>query len=116
MTDSKVFGNDAELFVQTYLTSQGFTILQTNYRQRFGEIDIIACKQNLYIFVEVKARASGLLLHEAISKSKQDKIRRTATYYIQEKKSTDKDCRFDVALLSYQDKKWHLTYIPGAFY
>lgn len=116
MIPTKLFGNQAEEFVKNHLTKDGFTILAMNYRQRIGEIDIIAYKKDLCIFVEVKARASGQFLHQSVSPSKQEKIKLTARYFLHEKRIADKNCRFDVALFSGTCPNWQLTYIPNAFY
>lgn len=116
MIPTKHFGNEAEEFVKNYLVQNKFSILALNYRQKIGEIDIIASKDDICIFVEVKARASGQFLHQAISHSKQEKIKLTARYFLHEQRIRDKNCRFDVALLAGKNPDWQLTYIANAFY
>jgi uncharacterized protein (TIGR00252 family) len=51
-------GRLAEAAVVRYLESQGFTILDQNWKNRWGEIDIVAKKDDLVHFVEVKYRQS----------------------------------------------------------
>ena len=53
------FGALAEKLAATFLQKKGFTILEHNYRYQKAEIDIIAKKNNLLVFVEVKARSGG---------------------------------------------------------
>ncbi|MBR6512811.1 MAG: YraN family protein [Clostridia bacterium] len=80
-------GFDGEAFAAEYLEGLGFTVLEKNFISRFGEIDIIAkTDDGKYLcFVEVKTRksgknyASGL---ESVSAVKQNKIIKTAEYYI----------------------------------
>ena len=113
---NKHFGNISEEFVCNYLKKNDFIILTQNYSQRFGEIDIIANKQNIIIFVEVKARKNDYFnLSEVITKSKQKKIILTAKYYLVSNKIQDKVCRFDVALLHSKDDSFKLQYFENAF-
>lgn len=69
-----------------YLQGHGYSILARNFRcHRFGEIDIIACKQSVYSFIEVKTRVSTRFGRpaEAVTLAKQRKIYRCAEYYLQ---------------------------------
>ena len=80
-------GNDGELLALEFLEGHGFTIIKHSYRFRqFGEIDIIAQKENLIIFVEVKTRFSnrfGGALY-SISPKKRATILKTAKKFISE--------------------------------
>ena len=66
-----------EIFATRYLRDRGYEILSTNYVCRFGEIDIIAMKDGVMSFVEVKTRQSLKFWHprEAVNYYKQQKIR-----------------------------------------
>lgn len=81
-----------------YMKKNGYEILQTNFRCRIGEIDIIAKNEGYLIFAEVKYRknqAMGTPL-EAISLSKQKTIRRTASFYMLTQGLPENiPCRFD---------------------
>ena len=68
-----------------YLTSLGYCILERNYRTRLGEIDIIALKNQVLTFVEVKTRRSCVYGRpaEAVTKAKQRKIHLCAEVYLQ---------------------------------
>ena len=75
ITKQKTLGNQGEKLVADELQKQGFTILARNYRKQFGEIDLIASKKNLLIFVEVKLRSSSTIdLAELIVPVKQRRI------------------------------------------
>src|SRR5437762_2657431 len=98
--NQKRIGNEGETFVAHQLYKQGFTIMARNYRRQFGEIDIIAQKKELLIFVEVKVRAPSSVDHaEIILPSKQHKIIQVAKAFIALHNITDKICRFDVAFV-----------------
>ncbi len=113
------FGQESERVVAKHLVNQGFIILENNYKKFFGEIDIIAQKADLVVFVEVKARKnSKISLHNLVTHSKQQKIIKVAQFFIaeQQEKLHKKILRFDVALLHVQDCEGSkLTYIPNAF-
>jgi len=108
----KAFGLEGEEIVARYLEQRGFTILEKNYRKRFGEVDLIASNDTLLIFVEVKRRNRSYFdLAYLITPSKQKKIIMVAKSYLAQYDHEQKDCRFDVALL----KQDQVTYIPNAF-
>ena len=52
-------GDSGEELARTYLFKKGYRILEQNYKASFGEIDIIAEKNNCICFVEVKSRKSN---------------------------------------------------------
>jgi putative endonuclease len=80
------------------LKEKGYRILERNYTNRFGEIDIIAEEQGSLVFVEVKKRASGRFggPFSAIDKRKKDHLIKTALGYLKENKACNKRARFDV--------------------
>ena len=55
MAEHNEIGKIGESITKTFLMKHGFTVLTTNYRTRFGEIDIIAKKDNKLRFIEVKS-------------------------------------------------------------
>lgn len=81
-----------------YLKRRLYKILEINYSKSIGEIDIIVKKGSYIVFVEVKYREdiSKGYPREAVTKYKQDKIRKTALYYIAENNIEENDYRFDV--------------------
>lgn len=109
-------GTQAELFVARQLEANGFTILEHNYKKKYGEIDIIASNKDLMIFVEVKMRAKRYFdAAELITPSKQRKIITTASAYLTFNAIEDKDCRFDVALVETRNNTFTMTYLADAF-
>lgn len=77
------FGHIAEDFAVRLLKSQGYNIIERNFRSRFGEVDIIALKDDFLIFIEVKARWNDKFgaPQEAVNLGKVWKIGKTAEYY-----------------------------------
>ena len=69
-----------------YLLKTGYCILARNYRTRLGEIDIIAVKEQIISFIEVKTRQSCVFGRpvEAVTKAKQRKIHLCAEAYLQD--------------------------------
>ncbi len=120
MRNIKELGKKGEDITALHLKKQGFIIFKRNYHSRFGEIDIIAEKDDLLLFVEVKTRFENAMVSpsEAVDYSKQNKIRITAKNFIS-KTFMDYRCRFDVAevFVSLNDGKYEFTlnYIENAF-
>jgi putative endonuclease len=108
----KLVGQQGESLVAHSLEQQGFHIEERNYRKQYGEIDIIARKGTLVVFVEVKSRAHAYFpLEELVTPSKQRKIILVAKAYIASQQLIDLDFRFDIAVI--EGNK--VTYIENAF-
>lgn len=80
------------------LKKEGYRVLARNYRNTFGEIDIIAEDGKTLCFVEVRTRTKDWHGHpfESISAIKQKKIIRAARGYLAQKDTEDVEARFDV--------------------
>jgi putative endonuclease len=111
-------GRTGEALVADKLVNDGYHIDAINFRQRYGEIDIIAHKENLIIFVEVKLRQTHYFnLSEVVTRSKQLKIIKTAKYYLamHHYRQADFVCRFDIACVEQINGVYEIHYIPNAF-
>ena len=91
MTQNKTsdLGFLAENLASLYLEKRGYSVLDLNYRKPWGEIDIVASKEGILVFVEVKANRkiiSGFEPELRVTSSKIDKVVRTARTYLAEKK------------------------------
>ena len=77
-------GAMGEILAARFLRDKGYGILSSNYRCRFGEIDIIASDKHYLVFVEVKTRRedSRYLPREAVTISKRRKLLQTAAMYM----------------------------------
>ena len=111
-------GRKGELMAKSYLVNKGYVILDLNYRNKIGEIDIIALDKNkkILVFVEVKTRTSltfGLPC-ESVNKNKQRKIINTSMMYIKYKKLSNIQLRYDIIEV-YLTKKDKINHIENAF-
>jgi putative endonuclease len=93
-------GLAAEKLAAQFLQQNGLRLLESNFRCRFGEIDLILQDSEVIVFVEVRLRSSPNFGGAAasITSSKQAKIARAAQIYLQQHNSRA-PCRFDVILL-----------------
>jgi putative endonuclease len=113
----KVLGNIGEIKACEYLESEGYLLVEKNFRCAFGEIDIIAIRENVISFVEVKARSGSTYgePQESINSLKKRKIKNTASYYLGLKKLNGFDVSFDVVTLKISDKKFMLQHFKSCF-
>lgn len=84
---SREKGDFAEKRAISFLEDLKYEIIETNYyAKKLGEIDIIAKKDNIYHFVEVKSALDYETAVNNLTYSKLSKIKRSVSYYIQTKK------------------------------
>ena len=91
-------GKKGELIAKEYLVSKGYRILNTNYRNKIGEIDIIALDKDILVFIEVKTRTNINFgyPYEAVNMKKQDKILRCSYVYIKYNNLKNYQLRYDI--------------------
>jgi len=99
---TKQIGDIAENLAASYLEGKSFTIVARNWKTKFCEIDIIARKENVIYFVEVKYRkqskwGDGL---DAVGKTKLRKMKFAAEYYVLKNKIVSDDMRLSVVAIS----------------
>ena len=113
---SLIIGLAAEDTAREHLITQGLKWVESNYRCRLGEIDLIMRDKEYLVFVEVRSRASashGGAIH-SINYSKQQKLLKTASLYLLVNKLHDKvPVRFDVVCI--EGKPPQLNWIKNAF-
>lgn len=109
-------GKKGESIARDYLVQNGYQILDTNYRNKIGEIDIIALNNNILIFVEIKTRTNTNYgyAYEAVNYKKQRKILNTSLIYIKEKKLDGLQLRYDIIEV-YMTNKLSINHIENAF-
>lgn len=106
-------GKLGEWIAKQYLKLHFYKILTTNFKSYTGEIDIIAKKKKVIVFVEVKFRTNTDmgLPREAVDFRKQKHIQKTALCYLKYIDAMDSDIRFDVVeILNFK-----ITHIKNAF-
>jgi len=114
---NKDLGRKGERLALDFLRKKGYRIIETNYRTRRGEIDIVCEHGGCIVFVEVKTRRSLSFGNpeEAVNERKRRKMLDTASRYLLERSRIDKvDCRFDVIAIV-EGKRQTITHIQDAF-
>lgn len=124
--NTKKTGQNAEEIAKHYLLQHGLHYVRSNFHSRFGEIDLIFEDKDTLVFVEVRYRNNIQYGHsfETINQQKQNKIIKTAQYYLQKHRLTESvNCRFDVIGIEptkQQAKpsrnKHSINWIKNAFY
>ncbi len=102
----KSLGAFGESTAIKFLKDKGFQIITTNYRCRYGEIDIVAKDDYQLVFVEVrtkKGRSFGTP-EESVASKKQARMVIVAQTYIQEKHLEASDWRIDVIAIEVDSK------------
>lgn len=91
-------GKLGEDYTVQYLEKNGYSIVARNYRKRCGEIDIVAVKDDIIAFVEVKTRKYRSLVSgvEAVGYKKKGRIIATADCYLYEN-GLEYQPRYDIA-------------------
>ncbi len=113
--NNKEKGDLGEHIAKDYLLSKGAKILETNYKIKSGEIDIITKLDEDIVFVEVKSRTNVKFGYpsEAVNYKKIKKITDIAKYYILKNNLYNTSIRFDVIEVYLKDKK--INHIVNAF-
>ena len=119
--DSKELGKWGERIATQYIEKLGLTVVDTNYRTRLGEIDIIAKRDLVYHFIEIKARRGMQhgLYSVVFNKNKQYHIKRAAMFFLydlHQKKRHWKEISFDVIeVYLHEDFQSSIHYLPQCF-
>lgn len=97
--EKRKIGAIGEKLVCLHYISKGYTILDTNFSCKFGEIDIVAQNDKCLVFVEVKTRKNDkfAMAMEFVTPAKQRRIKTAAAVYLSKKHLADEFVRFDVA-------------------
>ena len=95
---SRAKGNEAEELAKNYLYDHGFSIVEQNFYSRFGEIDIIALKDDILHFVEVKSGEDYESAVQNITPTKLSRLIKTGNTYIK-KNCIETDYTFDAIII-----------------
>ena len=116
MSTTKETGDRGEALVADYLRERGYTIAASQFRCRFGEIDLVAKKDGVLCFVEVKLRGDLRygLPREFVTAAKQRRIRTAAAFYMT-RHDLELCARFDVAEVYDGETPPRIEYIEDAF-
>ena len=111
-------GDAAEERACRHLDGSGFTIVERNYRTKGGEIDIVARKGDLLVFVEVRSReVPGLgTPEESVTPAKRRRVVAAARHYLSNVPlSSWREARFDVIAIDGSGADAALRHYPAAF-
>lgn len=120
MGRNNLTGAWGEALAAEYLQNKKYKIIASNYRSRYGEIDLIAVNKKSIVFVEVKLRRSAQFASafEHVDVYKQNRIRTTASIYLSQNQS-ELQPRFDVIEIYAPDGvdtlKPRINHMEGAF-
>lgn len=109
-------GKFGERLALDYLANKGYSILETNYRNKIGEVDIIAYDKDILTFIEVKTRSGKDYgyAYESVDSRKQKKIVNACLLFLQKHKLHDVQVRFDVIEV-YPTEKDRINHFENAF-
>lgn len=118
--DRKETGAMGEQAAADYLLEKGYELLARNWHCRWGELDLVARKEEILAFVEVKTRKPGAMVSplEAVNRTKRRKLIRSAQAYLMELGETELQPRFDVAAVTVfpgELPRFTVEYWPSAF-
>jgi putative endonuclease len=117
MGTTKKIGDLGEKMAAKVLVEKGYKIIETNYRYGRSEIDLIAEKEGILVFVEVKTRKNSRFGYpeDFVNEKKAEMIIVAAEHYIMEN-DWKKDIRFDIVSII-MDKEGHeLEHFEDAFF
>ena len=102
---------------EEFLRRSAYTIVARNYRCRLGEIDLVALDGRMLVFVEVRSRsgpAFGTPL-ESVDLRKQMRLGRVARQFLAERRWHDRDARFDVIGIRWDEDPPRVEHVQSAF-
>ena len=112
-------GRNSEDIAKDLLVSKGYRFIQRNFYTRHGEIDLIFEDRNELVFVEVKSSKGDYYgqPEERIDRTKVKRLTESARIFLAENKIRNKDCRFDVVSILYEeDNSARINHIKNAFW
>lgn len=110
-------GIDGEAMACAELEGLGYSISATRYRNRFGEIDIVADDHGTVVFVEVKTKTDCSFSDpvESVTKQKQRRLVSMAEQYVAYHRLDNVPCRFDVVTVDASIVPPRITHYKDAF-
>ena len=100
--NTKQIGDNGENRAVEYLISNGFAIIERNWRTKGGEVDIIAFKNDTIVFVEVKTLPNGTtdMIQRELNYQKRQRIIKTSKrFLLKHRQYSNSYIRFDVIVI-----------------
>ena len=114
----RALGARGESLAGEWYTQRGYTILDRNWRTRSGELDLVLELGRVIVFCEVKTRTSDAFGAgvEAVTRDKQQRIRRLAAQWLEQHDQPHRGLRFDVvSILAPRDAPPTIDVYEAAF-
>ena len=110
-------GKKGESLAAEFLRKNGYRIVENNFRNIYGEIDIIAIEGKTLVFIEVKTKTNSKFgpPKMAVDLRKQRQISKAALAYLTQKRMNNNPARFDVVGISMLENKTEIELIKNAF-
>jgi putative endonuclease len=110
-------GKAAEERARKFLADKGYAIITCNWKFNRYEIDIIAEKDDVIVFFEVKARSTDVFgdPEMAVNRRKQSRIILAAGHYLKEN-AIEKEARFDIISILSSGVDYSIKHLERAFY
>lgn len=115
--NTQKIGKKGENIAVEFLEKKNYQVLLKNYRYKKNEVDLIAIKNSLLIFVEVKLRSNldyGMP-EETVSEAQKKRIIETAEHYIIEN-NWQNDIRFDIISITNLNDSYKIEHFEDAFF
>ena len=114
MSTTREAGDRGEAMAAEYLRENGYELLASQFRCRFGEIDLIARRGDILCFVEVKLRKNDRFgaASDAVTAVKQEKLRKAAASWLASHEC-EAPARFDV--IEVYTETGRINHIENAF-
>ncbi|MFB9329682.1 YraN family protein [Paenibacillus aurantiacus] len=114
-------GKLGEEIATRHFMSEGYRILNRNWRCRSGELDLVAEYEGTIVVIEVRTRTSGGRFGtaaESVDYRKQYRVRSLAEVYLRQNGYAGVPVRFDVAAITldrFTDEVAEFRHIESAF-
>lgn len=118
MAKHNELGRKGEAIAREFLKKKGYQLLETNWRHRKAEIDIIAMWEEVLVFIEVKSRSSAYFgrPESFVDAKKQQLIADAASVYM-EKIGHEWEIRFDIISVLFHNEVYQsVDHIKDAFF
>lgn len=113
--NKKELGKWGEEEAKRFLIKKGYKEVTTNWRNRFGEIDLIMNDNSTIVFVEVRTKSNSTYGYgyESINIRKQQQLVKMANIFLEYKKWWDTPVRFDIISIDKIDGEFHISHFEN---
>lgn len=114
----KKLGKWGEEKAKEFLAKKGYKPIAQNWRNRYGEIDLIMKDKETIVFVEVRTKSSNLFGRgdESITNKKQQQLIKMAKSFLSANNYGDYSIRFDLISIDKVDQNYHITHLENVLF